>query len=302
MSLSRSQYTSNSKDTTRIPASAVVADRNVYDTSSASTSLHPDHICEKQKLISIFDTETMSSENKSFEVLRQSDLMDDTMKTEDLNVTTASKETVTEHRSEARYVKRKPKIQHNLHRNKIKSRKGMEKGQSQTRLNLQRSQSQLIVNQNSPILQKKLQHQLGQLTNDSSLSSEWSSSSSLDGGRLGNYVEAKIRGRSKRKYRVQGYPLKRSRSQGHLAVRSYSQSMLRSPQSRDRSLDGIIRPEKNFILERWWATLGDIPAAIDGIQNKECGDIQHRTIKKHRKKKRFQNGKIKILILIYTTK
>ena len=164
--------------------------------------------------------------------------------------------------------------------------------QTHANQNLWRSQSQPNVNQESSILQKRLNHQLGRHGSDSSLSSDWSSTSSLDGGHLGNVVEAKIRSRSRGTYRVQGRHPRKTRSQSHLTSRSHLRSQSKS-HSRDRSLDGIIRPEKNFILERWWATLGDIPATVNGAQCNE--DLQHRTIKKDRHKKPFQNGKIKSL-------
>ena len=162
--------------------------------------------------------------------------------------------------------------------------------QVHTNQNLWRSQSQPNVCQESAILQKRLNHQLGRHGSDSSLSSDWSSASSLDGGHLGNVVEAKIRSRSRGTYRVQGRHSRKTRSQSHLPPRSNMRS-----QSRDRSLDGIIRPEKNFILERWWATLGDIPATVNDAQCNGFEDLQHRTIKKDRHMKPFQNGKIKSL-------
>ncbi len=240
-------------------------------------------------------SESTSSEDRSCDLLRKSDLMDESMKTKDLNVTAASKDETSN--SKAHFEKKISKSHHNLHHEKILARKNKDNDEKQeeSTQNLWRSQSQPNVNQENPLLQKRLEHQLGGCESDDSVSSEWSSSSSLDGGRIGDVVEAKIRSRKRRKYRVNSRS-RQSRSQGHLAARSRSNSRsLSRSQSRDRSLDGIIRPEKNFILERWWATLGDIPATLE---EEECAEGH---AKKGKHKKHSRNGKLELAYCVTAT-
>ncbi len=277
---------------------------NANQTGKESTSsvplyenCSPISVISERNQKSIFDNETASSENKSCDLLTPSDLMDASMKTKDLNVSSEGREDDKEESSKSRYVKKRSKSQHILCADNIRTK--AKHRAHQRHQNMWRSQSQPNVSQDGQALQqKRLGNQLGRVASDSSLSSDSSSSSSLDGGHLGDVVEARLRGRTRRKYRVNGRSGK-SRSQGHLAgsgSRSHSRSLSRSL-SRDRSLDGIIRPEQNFILEKWWATLGDIPATMDGAHHNKNRHTQIKTVK-DRSKTAAHNGKIASLSVI----
>ncbi len=245
-----------------------------------------------------FDTETTVSSVypeciDDIDPLTESKLMDSTLKTKDLNTSTGSNDTS----RRGHYIKHKPS-QHNIQSlaEKYKAKKVLESGGFNSHPEtgpLWRSQSQPNVQEESVSIRQQLRRvpsdslKLRRVPSESSISSDdWSSTSSLDGGHLGNVVEARIR-KTRQTYRVQGqnYSNRRSRSQGNLAQRSKPRSMSRS-QSRDRCLDGIIQPEKDYILERWWATLGDIPATVA----KDCELHNHRTTRKN-KADRQKNGK-----------
>ncbi len=268
--------------------------------STTPTSKHSKHSGSKNENQRLdFDTETTISSVypeciDDVEPLTESKLMDSTLKTKDLNTSSTSNDSS----RRGHYIKHRSSSQHNIQSlaEKYKAKKVQESSGFNSHPEagpLWRSQSQPNVQEEGAAIQQPLRRvpsdslKLRRVPSESSVSSDdWSSTSSLDGGHLGNVVEARIR-KTRQTYRVQGqhYSNRRSRSQGNLAQRSKPRSMSRS-QSRDRSLDGIIRPEKNYILERWWATLGDIPATVA----KDCELHNHRTTRKN-KADRQQNGK-----------
>ena len=79
VSLSPSQFTQSIPEKPVVPIDVRVLDGTSCDPCSTPTSAHSDPKYDNQKLYSGFDSETISSDNKMCDVLRKSDLMDDTM-------------------------------------------------------------------------------------------------------------------------------------------------------------------------------------------------------------------------------
>ena len=100
VSLSPSQSTQSIPKKSVVPTDVRVVDGTSCDPYSTPTSDHSDPKYENQNLYSGFDSETISSDKKAYDALRESDLMDDTMKTKDLDLSVASGEEVKEQQPE----------------------------------------------------------------------------------------------------------------------------------------------------------------------------------------------------------